>query len=230
MRFNGVLAAVFLQILKVVIVLEVEYNFLLPFQCLETAQRVGVGGKGCLNEGGVRVPQIWWMPGRFEGGRWCNVPVNCIDFLPTLAEITGSKIPQEIGGTSILPLLEAPDQKEPAPRTFVWHYPFNLIVKDPDCDIPLPLTPHSAIRIGDYKLIWDWHGRLLLFDMTADPYESNDLSKQMPERCDKMLGELKTWLEANVDPHYMPRRNPDYKAEDDPRPYPFKDWSGSLTE
>ncbi len=188
------------------------------------------GGKGCLNEGGVRVPQIWWMPGRFEGGRWCNAPVNCIDFLPTLAEITGSKIPQEIDGTSILPLLETPNLKDPAPRTFIWHYPFNLIVKDPDCDVPLPLTPHSAIRMGDYKLIWDWHGRLLLFDMAADPYESNDLSKQMPEQCNRMLGELKTWLKANVDRHYMPRRNPDYKAEGDLRPYPFNDWSGSIFE
>jgi arylsulfatase A-like enzyme len=44
------------------------------------------------------------------------------------------------------------------------------------------LTPHSAIREGDFKLIFDWYGRLRLYDVENDPFEKNDLSKSSPEQ------------------------------------------------
>jgi arylsulfatase A-like enzyme len=184
------------------------------------------GGKACLTEGGVRVPLVYWQSSRFEGGAWCDVPVNCIDFLPTLAELTSNRAPDNLDGISMVPLLNNPSAKGPS-RTFIWHYPFNVIVKDPDNG--LPLTPHSAIRVGDYKLIWDWHGKLELFDIPADPYETNDLSAQMPEKRDELMEELQGWLKDHVAPRYMPIRNPDYNAAEDKRPYPFMDLSGDLT-
>lgn len=44
-----------------------------------------------------------------------------------------------------------------------WHYPFNVIYNSPY--EPYALTPHSAIRDGDYKLIFDWYGRLHLYNI-----------------------------------------------------------------
>ncbi len=94
----------------------------------------------------------------------------------------------------------------------------------------LPLTPSSAIRVGDYKLIWDWHGKLERFNIPADPYEENDLSGRMPEKRDELMCTLKEWLKKNAEPHYMPHRNAIYNAGDDARPYPFIDLSGDLTQ
>ncbi len=177
------------------------------------------GGKACLYEGGVRVPLVYYMPGRFERA-WCDSPVNCTDFLPTFSGLTGNDVPEEIDGQNITALLDNPESDAPA-RTLIWHYPFNVIVKHPDNG--LPLTPHSAIRVGDYKLIWDWHGKLELYDVPDDPYEQSDLAAAMQETTDKMFRELREWLEENVEERYFPRRNPNYDPAKDERGYPFRD-------
>ena len=178
------------------------------------------GGKACLYEGGVRVPTIVWQPGRFEGGQWCNAVVDCTDFLPTVAELTHNPAPQGIDGQSLLSLLNNPKAKGPE-RTLIWHYPFNVKVNHPDDGEPL--SPHSAIRIGDYKMIWNWHGRLELYHIPNDPTESHDLSKEMPELTTKLHDQLKQWLKDHVAPRYMPQPNPKYDAAKDGGPFPFRD-------
>ena len=42
------------------------------------------GVKGCLREGGVRVPMIWSWPVRIPQNETCNVVVSSLDLLPTL--------------------------------------------------------------------------------------------------------------------------------------------------
>lgn len=184
------------------------------------------GGKACLYEGGVRVPLIVYWKGTYAGGEWINQPVNCIDFLPTLAELTGNETPVDVDGVSLLPLLNGEDGSDGG-RTFIWHYPFNVIVKHPNDG--LPLTPHSAIRTGDYKLIWDWHGRLELYDIQNDPFETKDLSEIQGERADAMFTELKAWLETHIEARYFPRRNSEYQKQDDLLRRPLIDcWGGTL--
>ncbi|MBK1827676.1 sulfatase [Haloferula rosea] len=176
------------------------------------------GGKACLYEGGVRVPLVYFQPGRFDQSAWCDAVVDCTDFLPTFAALTGNPIPADVDGQSILPSLENPAAEQPE-RTLYWHYPFNVIVKHPDNGFPL--TPHSAIRVGDMKLIWDWHGNLELYDIPADPFEEKDLSEEKPELTDKLFQQLKSWIKANVEPRYLPRLNPRYEPENEERE-PFK--------
>ena len=178
------------------------------------------GGKACLYEGGVRVPTIVWQPGRFEGGQWSDAVIDCTDFLPTVAELTSNAAPDGIDGQSMVSLLENPKAKGPE-RTLIWHYPFNVKVMHPDYNQPLP--PQSAIRVGDYKMIWNWHGRLELYNIPADPTESKDLSKEMPELTEKLHKQLKDWLKANVAERYMPRHNASYQQSNGGAPFPFKD-------
>ena len=172
------------------------------------------GGKACLYEGGVRVPLVYYQPGRFDHARWCDVPVNCTDFLPTFSQLTGNPVPNGIDGQSLLKTLEDPETKAPQ-RAFYWHYPFNVIVKHPDNGFPL--TPHSAIRVGSHKLIWDWQGRLELYDIPNDPYEQDDLSTSNRELTDRLFKQLKSWLRQNVKSQYFPVRNPSYDSTQDPR-------------
>jgi len=178
------------------------------------------GGKACLYEGGVRVPTIVWQPGRFEGGKWCDAVTDCTDFLPTVAELTGNPPPGDIDGRSMLPLLQAPAAPGPE-RTLIWHYPFNVSVKHPD--LGTPLSPHSAIRVGDHKLIWDWHGRLELYNIPKDPQEMHDLANEKPELTVQLHQQLKQWLKDNVAPRYWPRRDESVKPADADIPFPFRD-------
>jgi arylsulfatase A-like enzyme len=178
------------------------------------------GGKACLYEGGVRVPTVIWQPGRYEGGQWCNAVIDCTDFLPTVAELTGNKAPDGIDGLSITALLTNPSAAGPE-RTLIWHYPFNVKVNHPDNG--QPLSPHSAIRVGDHKLIWDWHGKLELYDIPKDPTESNDLSTEMPELTTKLHEQLKSWLKNNVAPRYFPTRIESVTPAEANSPFPFRD-------
>ncbi|MGB0742991.1 MAG: sulfatase-like hydrolase/transferase, partial [Opitutales bacterium] len=178
------------------------------------------GGKACLYEGGVRVPTIVWQPGHFEGGQWSDAVIDCTDFLPTVAEMTGNAAPEDLDGRSMLDLLRNPQSKGPE-RTLYWHYPFNVIVKHPDHG--KPLSPHSAIRVGDYKLIWNWHGRLELYNIPADPTESKNLAQEKPELTSKLHQQLKNWLNTNVSKRYFPRLASDFKESPEQQPFPFKD-------
>jgi hypothetical protein len=85
----------------------------------------------------------------------------------------------------------------------------------------LPLTPNSAIRDGDYKLIFDWYGRFYLFNIEKDPYEKNNLAEKMPDLRKKMFEKLMAWLKANVDKRYWPAINENYDANKEVRKAPF---------
>jgi arylsulfatase A-like enzyme len=178
------------------------------------------GGKATMYEGGVRVPLVYYLPGKYEGGQWCDSVVSMYDHLPTLAAITGNNIPADLDGMNLTGTLANP-KAAGEDRTIIWHYPYNVKVMHPDHN--LPLTPRTAMRKGDYKLIWDWHGKLELYNIVEDPYEATDLAQQLPELTQAMFKETKGWLKQNVKPHYMPVLNPDYDATQDKRPYPFQD-------
>jgi arylsulfatase A-like enzyme len=178
------------------------------------------GGKAMLYEGGIRVPTIVYQPGRFTGGKWSNAVIDCTDFLPTVAELTGNTAPEKIDGQSFVPLLKDPSSPGPE-RTLIWHYPFNVKVNHPNNG--QPLSPHSGIRVGDHKLIWDWHGKLELYNIPADPTESNDLAAKNPELTAQLHQQLKDWLSKNVAPRYFPKRDQTVSPEDATSSFPFKD-------
>jgi len=179
------------------------------------------GGKACLTEGGVRVPLVFRWKGQLEEGTWSSVPVDCNDIFPTLVEAAGYDAKkyyekdQAIDGRSLMGLLHDLDNSESTYDRQVryWHYPFNVIYNNPYDG--LPLTPHSAIREGDYKLIFDWHGRLRLFNIESDISESTNLATQMPDKTNELFDKLIVWLRAEVKPTYWPRENPDYNLENE---------------
>lgn len=180
------------------------------------------GGKAHLTEGGIRVPLVFYWKGKIGGGKWCDIPVDCTDLYPTVIQAAGYDIQpyieeEDIDGRSLLPLLSDPGNSrgEYDHDTRYWHYPFNVSVYS-SFDGQF-LTPRSAIMENNYKLIFDWQGRLKLFDLDKDPEENHNLAKEMPEKTEAMYRELMIWLEQNVEKQYWPKPNPDYKPRKEVR-------------
>ena len=117
-------------------------------------------------EGGMREPTVMWWPGRIPAGKVCGEVAGTIDMLPTIASLSGAKLPaKKIDGKDITPLIEA-----------------RLGAK----------TPHEAyfyrtrgVRSGNWKFIEN-----KLFDLSKDISESKNVAAQNPEvtaRLKKLL-------------------------------------------
>jgi len=70
------------------------------------------GAKASMLEGGVRVPSIISYPGHFPENETRDQIISGMDFLPTICEITGSKLPEcKIDGHNLLPIIKSEDSE-----------------------------------------------------------------------------------------------------------------------
>jgi arylsulfatase A len=99
------------------------------------------GKKGCLYEGGIRVPGILQWPGHIRPGTTSDEPVSGVDVLPTLCEIAAIDAPADrvLDGASITAVLRG----EPIQRAKPLYWQFNRSSDD----------MKVALRDGDWKLL-----------------------------------------------------------------------------
>jgi len=146
-------------------------------------------GKGTSWEGGQRVPCIMSWPGVIPSGEICNHLAGSIDILPTLAEITGAKLPvNKIDGVSILPLLLG--DKNAFPRHIFYYYYRQNSLEGVQKDYWKLVLPHPAISYtGVEPGNGGWPGKtrnitvddIELYDLRRDPGERYNVAKQYPE-------------------------------------------------
>ena len=145
-------------------------------------------GKGSVYEGGIRIPMLVSWPGTARGGTVSRVPVMVDDLFPSILEMAGItrySAVQPVDGKSWVPVLKNPTAS-PGERSLVWHYPVKWIP-----DGGPGINYHSAIRKGDWKLVYDIrNGRTELYNLKNDIGEKRDLSSTEP----KKLAELSTEL------------------------------------
>ena len=161
------------------------------------------GGKGDVYEAGIRVPFIIRGPG-IKANSWCHTRIVGYDLYPTFCEWAGiprEKLPRGIEGGSITSLVANNGQgKVTRPREeLVFHFPHYQNGE----------TPHSAIFLGNLKLIKFYEdNRLLLFDISKDLRESNNLAAKMPQETSNLSRKLSEYL-VSVQAQ-MPNPNPKY--------------------
>lgn len=131
------------------------------------------GRKGSTDEGGVRSPLLVRWPGHIKPGTKVSSIAAAIDLLPTLAELAGVKVVgnKPLDGVSAAPHLlgkagDAPD------RMIFNHWNGNV-----------------SVRSQRYRL--DSAGKL--FDMTKDPGQERDVSKDQPEVAQKLSDAIARW-------------------------------------
>lgn len=161
------------------------------------------GGKGTVEEGGLRVPYIIRGPGILAGA-CSHVRTIGEDIFPTIAELAhlNEPLPKGIEGGSIVSVLTNAGRGTVARphEEFVVHFPHY----DKDA-----IGPASAILLGDYKLIRVYEsGALELFNLAQDPGERCDLAATMPDKVKELNQRLTIYLAAmNAQ---MPSPNPKY--------------------
>jgi arylsulfatase A-like enzyme len=145
------------------------------------------GGKGRQWEGGIREPFYLKAPGVTKPGSTSAVPVNGIDWYPTLLELAGIKVPkqQQVDGVSLVPLLKG---KSIPGRPLYWHYPHYGNQGG---------EPSSIITEDNWKLIhYHEDGRDELYHLGKDEVEQKDLAAAELKRTKVMRAKLDAWLKA----------------------------------
>ena len=93
--------------------------------------------KSFLYDGGIRVPGIIRWSGIKTDKKVVEAPTGLVDLLPTLCEILGISLPDDLDGTSFLPLLEG----KPFQRKLPLYWFFYRT------------SPEIAMRIGDHMIL-----------------------------------------------------------------------------
>jgi arylsulfatase A-like enzyme len=131
--------------------------------------------KSCPYEECVRVPLVVIPPGGLSAARTDARLVANIDLAPTIAEIMGADAPEWVDGVSFLPLL--------ADQAASWRGSLLLEMFKEDEDG----ARYQAVRTHDRKLVRYPNGEEELYDLTADPFELQNLASD-PTRDDEKAG------------------------------------------
>ena len=176
------------------------------------------GAKGTLSDRGLGTMLILRGPGGFLGGHVTDALVSHVDIYPTLCELAGAPLPEDLSGTSLLPLArrEVAEVRDELFAELTYHAAYD---------------PQRAIRTRRHKLIRHFGDRLLpvlpnvddspskkllvaagwgqtprprveLYDLLADPGEMRNLATD--ESCSAHLADLDAqldaWMHATADP------------------------------
>ena len=145
------------------------------------------GAKGCIYEGGIRVPALINWPQNVIPSR-SEQPIQGLDFFPTFLELAGiADFSGTLDGDSLVPLMHGKPLKD---RAIFWHIASKS--KTPPC---------SVIREGDWKLIQFLDtGDVELYNLRTDLKESENVAVENPQVTDRMLKQLTGWRKENHAP------------------------------
>ncbi len=132
------------------------------------------GHKRNLYEGGIRVPFAMRWKGRLPSGAVYRSPISSLDILPTALAASKASIPSNVDGVNLLPFLQEERRDDPHEYLF-WRS-----------------GPNAAVRKGNWKLFLG-NGVERLYDVQADPGESDDRASANPEVASELREAFRNW-------------------------------------
>lgn len=143
------------------------------------------GIKGCLLEGGIRMPTLVWGPGRIPAGVVNPTVSTGADWLPTLADFAGLPPPGRCDGVSLRRTLTGQAGQRALPfQYFEYSRTPGLLPVDYQVmarkGLPTLVGFSQAIRIGDFMGYrmgpTSQQSPLRLYNVVADPHQDTDLA------------------------------------------------------
>lgn len=152
-------------------------------------------------EGGIRTPIMFSWPGHLKPGRRDDL-VSSIDIVPTMLAAGDAKIPGDLPGLNLLPVLENGSEID---REAIFGESFAHDIADVD-DPEASLLFRWCIE-GRWKLLLTYDGevnryqsthpraekRPQLFDLLADPAETKNLAGEHPEVVARLVQKIDDW-------------------------------------
>jgi arylsulfatase A-like enzyme len=145
------------------------------------------GQKGILLEGGIHVPFIMNWKGKLAAGETYENPVISLDFARTFFELAGGEVTDKMkfDGVNLMPFITGKSNAIPH-ESINWRF-----------------TISAAIRDGNWKLVRLPDRLPMLYDLSKDISEQNDISMQNLDRTKTMLKILGDWDVAQPHPLFL---------------------------
>jgi len=141
-------------------------------------------GKGTLYEGGTRVVGLANWPGQIPPAE-VDAALHVVDMLPTLAKLAGADLSasKTLDGQDVWPTLTSGS-------TVRTELVYNI---EPT---------QGAVRHGQWKLLWQavLPPKIELFDLDADPGETQDVSLRHPEKVGELQARVVELAQAMAPP------------------------------
>jgi len=146
------------------------------------------GTKGTPFQGGTRVPCfVRWPAGGVPAGVECDALSAHLDLFPTLAELTGAvlsdDVKKQVEGRSLLPLFNNPKADWDS-RTLVHH-----VGRWPKGGVADGKFSNCAIQDARFSLV----NNKFLYDLKADPGETTDVLAQHPDVAVTLRAAYERW-------------------------------------
>lgn len=128
----------------------------------------------------LHVPLVVKVPGLTQHTTSIPDAVGLVDVLPTVLDVLGQPIPEQLAGRSFLPQLRG--QGSSAPRTAVSGF----------------MEGWRTLAVGSVKLIQRTAAHTMLFDVATDPSEQNNLAPTRPLTLRYLRGQLGLVLDGQA--------------------------------
>ena len=139
------------------------------------------GRKRSLYEGGVRVPGVLEWPSKITKAVKTEFPAVTSDYLPTILSALGLPASKRtLDGIDLMPLILGNKKERQRSEAIGFHSGNQL-----------------TWNTHQYKLVHDdKKDTTELYDLQADPSETQDLAKSMPDKVTELKAALIAWKEA----------------------------------
>lgn len=140
------------------------------------------GYKRDLYEGGIRVPMIARWPGKIKAGTKTDHISAFWDVMPTLAEIAGAEIPENIDGISFLPTLIGKG-KQKKHEYLYWEF------HEQGGKMAVRMDKWKGVKLNVNK---DPNGKLELYNLVDDISETVNVADSHPDIVQKIEDIMKS--------------------------------------
>ena len=160
-------------------------------------------GKQSMYEGGLRVNTAVRWPGMIKPGTVTHQRGLTMDLYPTLCEIAQVDIDHEVDGISLAPVLRGEQLK---------NYDRDLYFHRREGNLRYQGYVTNALIRGDWKLLRNSpFGKMELYNLKDDPFESRNLAHKHPEVFNELSRSLRIQLQRGGSVPWQPPVRRDVK-------------------
>ena len=129
-------------------------------------------GKQTAFEPDIHVPLVVTGPGVPRGWRMPQI-TSTVDLFPTFVQIAGARVPQEVDGRSLKPLLAGQTAPRWRQAVLIEHHGPDVTRGDPDFPGPFAGNPpsYNALRTGKGTYVEYSNGDLEYYNLRKDPFQ-----------------------------------------------------------